>query len=115
MFRLLLVLLVLHLLTACSGVILQPDMNRVKDQPLAYQQGYKEGCKSGYVAGGSLVHSFKRDTERALQDEQYRLGWKYAYRQCKSDFRELCKTEALISKADLYCSDVWQQGLDEEE
>jgi hypothetical protein len=115
MLRLFLLSIVLQLLTACSTVLIEPDMDSVKDLPLAYQQGYKEGCKSGYVAGGSLVHSFKRDTDRAQNDEQYRLGWKDAYRRCKADFRELCKSDAIISKADLYCSDVWQQGLDKEE
>ena len=27
----------------------------------------------------------------------------------------MCRSEALVSKADLYCSDVWQQGILEEE
>lgn len=109
------VLVVLFLFAACSTVVLQPDMERVKDQPVAFQDGYKAGCHSGFVAGGSLVHSFSRDSQRILDDEQYALGWKDGYRQCKSDFREMCKSKALLSKADLYCSDVRQQGLDKEE
>jgi len=115
MFRLISMLVVLQLFTACSKVILQPDMESVKDQPVSFQQGYKDGCNSGYVAGGSIVHGFTRDTNRALEDEPYRLGWKDGYRQCKTDFREMCKSDALVSKADLYCSDVRQQGLDKEE
>jgi hypothetical protein len=115
MLRLFLILVSLHMLTACSSVILKPDMDRVKDQPVSYQDGYKHGCHSGFVAGGSLVHNFNRDTQRTLEDEQYRLGWREGYRLCKSDFREMCKSDALVSKADLYCSDVRQQGLDKEE
>jgi hypothetical protein len=114
MLRMIAVLVALFLFAACSRVVLQPDMERVKDQSLAFQEGYKAGCHSGFVAGGSLVHSFSRDSQRILDDEQYNLGWKDGYRQCKSDFRELCKSEALVSKADLYCSDVWQQELDKE-
>jgi hypothetical protein len=105
----------MQLLSGCSSPILSPDMNRVKGESLAYQDGYKAGCHSGFLAGGSLVHSFKRDVKRIGEDEQYKLGWKKAYRDCKSDFREMCKSKALVSKADLYCTDVWQQGLDEEE
>jgi hypothetical protein len=115
MFRIILLLVVLSLCGACSKVLLQADMDRVKDQPPAFQHGYKDGCNSGFVAGGSIVHSFKRDSERLLEDDQYRLGWKDGYRQCKSDFREMCKSDALVSKADLYCSDVRQQGLDKTE
>ena len=103
------------LVGGCSKVILSPDMNRVKDKSAAWQDGYKAGCHSGFVAGGSLVHSFKRDTDRTLKEEEYKGGWKQGYRECKDDFREMCKSEAMVSKADLYCSDVRQQGLHKEE
>ena len=94
--------------------MLKPDMDSVKDQSVAWQAGYKDGCNSGFVAGGSLAHSFSRDTQRNIEDEQYSSGWKKGYRQCKSDFRDMCKSDALVSKADLYCSNVRQQGLDKE-
>lgn len=113
--RLFLLFLVVTIIGACSTVILSPDMERVKDKSSAWQEAYSDGCHSGYVAGGSLVHFFKRDLERLLKDEQYKGGWKQGYRECKSDFRELCRSKALVSKADLYCSDVWQQGILEEE
>lgn len=115
MLRLFAVVAALFLFAACSRVVMQPDMERVNDQSAAFQDGYKAGCRSGFVAGGSLVHTFSRDSQRIRDDEQYKLGWKDGYRRCKSDFREMCKADALLSKADLYCSDVWQQGLDEEE
>jgi len=103
----------LALLAACNTVVLSPDMTRVKDQPLAYQEGYKAGCNSGYVAGGSIVHSFRRDTQRLREDEVYNAGWKQGYRECKADFREMCRSEAWVDKSHLYCSDVRQQRLDE--
>jgi hypothetical protein len=114
MLRTVIVLIVLYFLSACSAVILSPDMERVKDEPPAYQEGYKAGCSSGYVAGGSLVHSFKRDSDRLLKDKNYDGGWKKGYSECKNDFREMCKSKAIISKGDLYCADVKQQGLDKE-
>ncbi len=115
MLRLFTVPVVLYLLVACSTVLMSPDMDRVKDQPLAHQEGYEAGCHSGFVAGGSTVHSFKMDTARLREDEEYDDGWNQGYRECKSDFREMCKSKALVSKADLYCADVRQQGLDKEE
>ena len=99
------------LFSGCSTVVLSPDMERVKDQSEAYQEGYSDGCHSGFVAGGSIVHFFRKDTDRQLNDAEYADGWKHAYRECKSDFRELCKSKKWISKSHLYCSDVRQQGL----
>jgi len=114
MLKLFTVVVASFMVAGCSVVAMKPDMDSVKDQPVAYQDGYKDGCNSGFVAGGSLFHAFTRDSQRTLDDEQYNQGWKSGYRQCKSKFREMCKSDALVSKADLYCSDVWQQGLDKE-
>lgn len=99
------------LLGACSTVVLSPDMDRVKDKPASYQDGYRDGCHSGFVAGGSIVHFFEKDTKRQLEDNDYADGWKHAYRECKSDFRDMCKSKEWVSKSHLYCSDVRQQGL----
>ena len=107
----LLMLTLCMLLSACSSVVLKPDMDRVRDQSKAYQEGYYDGCHSGFVAGGSIVHFFKKDTDRQLDDVEYANGWKQAYRECKSDFREMCKSKEWVSKSHLYCSDVRQQGL----
>ena len=114
MLRIFTLVIFLPLLAACSTVLLTPDMDLVKDESPDFQDGYKAGCYSGYVAGGSIVHKFRRDGER-LTEAEYNKGWKKGYRQCKSDFREMCRSKALVSKADLYCEDVRQQGLDKEE
>ena len=114
MLRIFTLMIILPLFGACSAVLMSPDMELVKDESLSYQDGYKAGCSSGFVAGGSLVHKFKRDGAR-IKEADYNQGWKKGYRQCKSDFREMCKSKAIISKADLYCADVKQQGLHKEE
>ncbi len=87
-------------------------MSAVEGQSISYQQGYHDGCHSGYVSGGSVYNPFKKDTERLQTDDEYRLGWMRAYDVCKKEFRALCKGAGVLSKATLYCSDVRQQGLD---
>jgi len=110
--RNLFVLQSLLFLTACSPIALKPDMSAVDDRSTAYQEGYQDGCHSGYVSGGSLYNSFKKDTDRLETDDEYRLGWMKAYEVCKKEFRTMCKEQGVLSKATLYCSDVRQQGLD---
>lgn len=105
-------LLVLALSAGCGKVLLKPDMSVVADQPAAYQDGYYEGCMSGYVAGGYMLANFQRSTERAKTEEDYRLGWKKGYKDCKNEFRKMCREGGLLSEASLHCSDVKQQGLD---
>jgi hypothetical protein len=114
MLRIFTLVIFLQLLGACSTLLMSPEMDLVKDESPEYQDGYKAGCYSGFVAGGSIVHKFKRNGSR-FKEGDYKEGWKKAYRQCKDDFREMCKSKALVSKADLYCSDVKQQGLDKDE
>lgn len=111
-------LLLLALLTllitnlACSKILLQPDLSAVAAETASYQEGFAQGCRSGYVAGGYMLGSFQRDTGRAEDDEDYRLGWKQGYADCKNEFREMCREGGLLSAASLHCSDVRQQGLD---
>ena len=99
-------------LSACTGPALKPDMSKVADQTTQYQEGFHDGCHSGYVSGGSLYNNFKRDSKRMKEDNQYRLGWNRGYKVCKDDFRDMCREGGVLSKATLYCSDVKQQGLD---
>lgn len=115
MIKLFVSILFLLILNACSSVILKPDMDSVEGKSSAFKTGFKQGCTSGYLAGGSLVHSFRRDTNRMAEDQEYKDGWKHGYRYCKEEFREMCRSKEWISKSHLYCSDVRQQGLDKVE
>lgn len=63
-------------ISGCSTVMLQPNMELVKEQSKVYQKGFKHGCNSGYVAGGSILHNFSRDSEKMANDEEYKNGWK---------------------------------------
>jgi len=100
---------------ACSKVLLKPDMSVVATETAPYQQGFEQGCQSGYVAGGYMLGNFQRDSRRAEDDEGYRLGWKKGYKDCKNEFRKMCRQGGLFSVASLHCADVRQRGLDKAE
>ena len=107
------VLTLLLMSAGCGKVLMKPDMSRVEGESLSYQEGYEQGCMSGYVAGGYNLGSFERDTQRAQDDEEYRLGWKKGYKVCKDEFRQMCREGGLFSSASLHCGDVRQQVPDE--
>jgi len=67
------------------------DMNAVNrqvgaHQPLAYKQGYADGCDSGYVAAGHPYYKFRKDVSRFTNDELYRQGWEDGCTVCKGEY-----------------------------
>ncbi len=50
-----------------------------------YSQGYGDGCAWGRHAAGADTNGTK-DTQRYLNNTQYKTGWDTGYRECK--FRE---------------------------
>jgi hypothetical protein len=53
--------------------------------PLAYADGFDDGCHSGKKAGGSMFDQFKKDVTRFQQDSQYAQGWSDGFRQCETE------------------------------
>ena len=53
--------------------------------PLAYDDGFDDGCHSGNKAGGSLFDQFKKDVNRFENDSQYAQGWSDGFRQCETE------------------------------
>ena len=53
--------------------------------PLAYADGFDDGCHSGKKAGGSLFDQFKKDVNRFESDDQYAQGWSDGFRQCETE------------------------------
>ena len=100
---------VLCLLAACSSTKLgfKPDMSQVAGQPEDYQDGWRDGCNSGYYAGGYTYSGFARDSARLEANALYRDAWHNAYKQCKKEFRTFCKENTRMSSAALYCREVW--------
>ena len=68
-----------------SGCVSQKE-NMIKEgYPLAYAEGFDDGCHSGNKAGGSLFDQFKKDVRRFEADSQYAQGWSDGFRQCESE------------------------------
>jgi hypothetical protein len=67
-----------------------------KGYPVAYAQGYDDGCHSGNKAGGSFFDEFIKDVNRFDNDTQYAQGWSDAFRQCESE-QEALQRQTRIS------------------
>lgn len=59
---------------------------RPPEGPPSFQQGYKAGCDSGYVAGGHPYYRFNKDAGRYDADSLYRQGWEDGFRVCKGQY-----------------------------
>lgn len=68
-----------------SGCMTQKEIMIKEGYPLAYVDGFDDGCHSGKKAGGSLFDQFKKDVRRFQPDSQYAQGWSDAFRQCESE------------------------------
>ena len=68
-----------------SGCIDQKAAMLQQGFPLAYTEGFDDGCHSGRKAGGSLFDQFKKDVERFNSEDQYAQGWSDGFRQCETE------------------------------
>ena len=68
-----------------SGCISQKEIMLQQGYPLAYADGFDDGCHSGNKAGGSLFDQFKKDVNRFENDSQYAQGWSDGFRQCETE------------------------------
>ena len=68
-----------------SGCVTQKETMIKQGYPLAYAEGFDDGCHSGYKAGGNMFEHFKKDTRRFDHDRQYAQGWSDGFRQCESE------------------------------
>lgn len=69
-------------LTGCAS---QKETMIKQGYPLAYAEGFEDGCHSGKKAGGSLFDQFRKDVPRFEADGQYAQGWSDGFRQCESE------------------------------
>jgi hypothetical protein len=70
-----LVILVAVALSGCATTMDNVDREIGASQPIAYKQGYSDGCDSGYVAAGHPYYRFKKDVNRYSSDSLYKQGW----------------------------------------
>ena len=78
-------LLLISCLVLLSGCATQKEIMIKKGYPLAYADGFDDGCHSGKKAGGSYFDQFKKEVNRFESDNQYAQGWSDGFRQCESE------------------------------
>ena len=78
-------LLLISCLVLLSGCATQKEIMIKKGYPLAYADGFDDGCHSGKKAGGSYFDQFKKDVNRFESDNKYAQGWSDGFRQCESE------------------------------
>ncbi len=83
--QLLLVGFVTGVLAVSAGCVSQRDSMIKQGYPLAYADGFEDGCHSGKKAGGSMFDQFRKDVDRFGKDTQYAQGWSDGYRQCETE------------------------------
>lgn len=78
--------IVLLLLTGClsNAQILERELRGLEGQPEASRAGYRDGCQSGYRAGGWDRFTAARDARRFDGDRQYRDAWEDGFRVCRT-------------------------------
>ncbi|MEE9331007.1 MAG: hypothetical protein V3U89_02145 [Methylophilaceae bacterium] len=76
-------------LFAISGCVSQKESMVKQGYPLAYVDGFDDGCHSGKKAGGSFFDQFKKDVKRFNKDAQYSQGWSDGFRQCETEEESL--------------------------
>ena len=79
---LLIIPLSLLIITACQST---RDSMVEQGYPLAYADGFQDGCDSGNKAGGSLFDQFKKDVTRFNTETDYAQGWSDGFRQCETE------------------------------
>ncbi|TQV80561.1 hypothetical protein [Denitrobaculum tricleocarpae] len=70
------------ILSACAS---ERDLLLEQGYPVAYADGFEDGCHSGKKAGGALFEDFKKDVNRFEADSKYAQGWSDGFRQCESE------------------------------
>lgn len=57
-------------------------MQNTHDKPPGYQDGFMNGCGSGFQQGGDEGYLYFKDLRRYESDEQYRKGWQDGLEKC---------------------------------
>ena len=70
---------------ALPGCATQSETMKSQGYPVAYADGFEDGCHSGKKAGGSYFDQFRKDVRRFNSDGDYAQGWSDAFRQCETE------------------------------
>jgi hypothetical protein len=60
--------------------------------PLAYRQGYHDGCESGYAVAGSPFYEEVWEARAPRGEPDYVAGWTAGLYDCKASFERIQRT-----------------------
>ncbi len=100
--NLLLTISMLSSLAILSGCISQKQHMVEQGYPLAYADGFDDGCHSGKKAGGNMFEQFKKDVRRFNSDRQYAQGWSDAFRECETEQEALDRKTRMAMEQQRY-------------
>jgi hypothetical protein len=60
--------------------------------PLAYRQGYHDGCENGYAVAGSPFYEQSWDAMTPRAEPDYVAGWTAGLYDCKRSFERIERT-----------------------
>jgi len=92
-----------------NGCVSQKESMIQQGYPLAYADGFDDGCHSGRKAGGSILDDFRKDVTRFSSDTQYAQGWSDGFRQCETE-QEAIQRKVRISLEQLKLQELRSQG-----
>ena len=84
-YQLLLGSFVMGSLLITTGCVSQKESMIKEGYPVAYADGFEDGCHSGKKAAGSMFDQFKKDVNRFEKHDKYTQGWSDGFRQCESE------------------------------
>jgi len=97
-----------------SGCMSQKDTMIKQGYPLAYVDGFDDGCHSGKKAGGNMFDQFKKDVRRFQYDSQYAQGWSDAFRLCESEVEAAARNMRMNLEQQKYLEQKKQNDWEEQ-
>lgn len=80
---------------ACSVVLFlsgcAPRAHEIPNGPKPYQEGFYDGCSSGYVAAGNPYYQYKKDVVKSNSDQYYKEGWTDGFNTCKGKYDSIMR------------------------
>ena len=80
------ILLIILLISCASNSIDYAGQSVVKDKPIIFKHGFKDGCNSGYEVAGSDMSKFKKSKEYVSND-LYKQGWDQGFEHCINEYQ----------------------------
>ena len=71
----------------CGTPAPAPVPENVSGRPVAYQDGYRDGCASGKAEATRSRSGETKDIQRFQSDQNYAVGWYEGLEWCKDNYR----------------------------